>query len=133
MENHPSPSDADLGRGAVLPQRDARRAGWTSQWEKARLASMRRVGVTELKDRLSYYLRLVKTGETVEVTERDVAIAVLTRLSQGEGRGLQLDDLIREGIVVAPQRHADIGELDRPAIRCDGNVAQAVVDARGDR
>ncbi len=38
---------------------------------------MRAVGVRELKNRLSEYLRLVKGGEHVLVTERGVVIAEL--------------------------------------------------------
>ena len=39
--------------------------------------SMKAVGVKVLKARLSEYLRLVKTGETVLVTERDEVVAEL--------------------------------------------------------
>ncbi len=38
---------------------------------------MKAVGVKVLKTRLSEYLRLVKTGETVLVTERDEVVAEL--------------------------------------------------------
>lgn len=42
-------------------------------------ASMRTVGVKELKSRLSEYLRAVKRGEVVIVTERGQPIAELRR------------------------------------------------------
>ncbi len=38
---------------------------------------MRAVGIKQLKARLSEYLRLVKSGETVLVTEREAVIAEL--------------------------------------------------------
>lgn len=40
---------------------------------------MTTVGIRELKARLSYYLRLVETGETVRVTDRGREIAVINR------------------------------------------------------
>ncbi len=39
---------------------------------------MRRVGIRELRQNASKYIRLVKAGETLEVTERDVPVALLT-------------------------------------------------------
>lgn len=41
------------------------------------MQNMKAVGVKVLKARLSEYLRLVKTGETVLVTERDEVVAEL--------------------------------------------------------
>ncbi len=41
---------------------------------------MTRVGVSELKSKLSKYLRLVKNGEEIEVEERGFPIAKLTNL-----------------------------------------------------
>jgi antitoxin (DNA-binding transcriptional repressor) of toxin-antitoxin stability system len=38
---------------------------------------MRTVGIRELKNRLSEYIRLVRTGETVLVTDRGVVVAEL--------------------------------------------------------
>jgi len=38
---------------------------------------MKAIGVKQLKARLSEYLRLVKTGETILVTERDEVVAEL--------------------------------------------------------
>jgi antitoxin (DNA-binding transcriptional repressor) of toxin-antitoxin stability system len=36
---------------------------------------MRRIGIRELRQNASVYIRLVKAGETIEVTERDVPVA----------------------------------------------------------
>lgn len=41
------------------------------------LGSMKAIGVKELKARLSEYLRLIKAGETILVTERNDVIAEL--------------------------------------------------------
>lgn len=53
-----------------------------------------RVGVRELRQNLSVYLRRVREGETLEVTERGRAVARLTPLRSGAG---PLDRLISEG------------------------------------
>jgi len=44
---------------------------------------MTRVGVRDLRDRLSHYLKLVKAGEQVVVTERGKAIALLVSAERG--------------------------------------------------
>jgi antitoxin (DNA-binding transcriptional repressor) of toxin-antitoxin stability system len=46
------------------------------------MLGMKAVGVKILKARLSEYLRLVKTGETVLVTERDEVVAELRPASR---------------------------------------------------
>lgn len=57
---------------------------------------MTRVGVRELRQNLSVYLRRVKNGETLEVTERGVPVARLVPASTGS---TILDRLIAEGKV----------------------------------
>lgn len=60
---------------------------------------MRVVGVRELKNRLSEYLRLVKRGEQVLVTEHGVVIAELRQptVLPGEERYPGLANLVRRG------------------------------------
>ena len=53
-----------------------------------------RVGVRELRQNLSVYLRRVKDGETLEVTERGEPVARLVPPSTGNST---LDRLIAEG------------------------------------
>ncbi|MPZ54731.1 MAG: type II toxin-antitoxin system prevent-host-death family antitoxin [Acidimicrobiia bacterium] len=60
---------------------------------------MKAVGVRELKNRLSEYLRMVKAGEDILVTERGEVIAelhqpTLRRANQMES---SLEDLVRQG------------------------------------
>lgn len=58
---------------------------------------MQTVGVRELKDRLSYYLRKVKRGEKIIVTERQKAIASLVPLGSGEAAS-ELLALVQESV-----------------------------------
>ncbi|MBI2916565.1 MAG: type II toxin-antitoxin system prevent-host-death family antitoxin [Chloroflexi bacterium] len=58
---------------------------------------MARVGVRELKTRLSYYLARVKEGESVTITERGTPVAII--LPSGEGRTRQaMMELVRQGL-----------------------------------
>ena len=41
---------------------------------------MRRIGIRELRQNASQYIRLVKAGETIEITEHGVLVAVLRPL-----------------------------------------------------
>jgi prevent-host-death family protein len=94
---------------------------------------MKQVAVAELKDRLSQYLRLVKAGETIEITERSVPIALLTRRSPRDSRERALDELVRDRLVVGPKRAPDLEALKQPPVHCRGDVLAALVDARGER
>jgi prevent-host-death family protein len=61
-----------------------------------------RVGVRELRQNLSVYLRRVKAGETLEVTERGQTVARLT--PQPAETLSPLQRLIAEGRATAPTR-----------------------------
>ncbi|MBX3307340.1 MAG: type II toxin-antitoxin system prevent-host-death family antitoxin [Nitrospira sp.] len=45
---------------------------------------MSRVGVKELKDRLTHYLRLTQKGEEIVVTDRGRPIALLQHIEAGK-------------------------------------------------
>lgn len=95
---------------------------------------MRRVGVTQLKNELSRWLRLVKRGETIEVVERDVPIARISALRDAhEDTDQELARLIRDGIVSPARERPDLDALRRKLIPCRSDAAAAVVDERGDR
>lgn len=57
---------------------------------------MKVAGVKELKNRLSYYLRKVKKGEKVLVTERERIIATIVPMEMVE-EGSRLLSLVNEG------------------------------------
>jgi prevent-host-death family protein len=62
---------------------------------------MRTVGVRELKDRLSEYLRLVRAGEEILVTDRNEVIAELVSPRLLPGEPPQLARLVRTGQATA--------------------------------
>jgi prevent-host-death family protein len=69
---------------------------------------MKSIGVRELRQRASEYLRLVQQGESVEITDRGTPIALLVPLPAGG----TLERLAASGRM-EPAR-ADVLELDSP-------------------
>jgi antitoxin (DNA-binding transcriptional repressor) of toxin-antitoxin stability system len=57
---------------------------------------MKAVGVKVLKAKLSEYLRLVKAGETVLVTDRDEIIAELRPANRQKAVSQDIDDVLKE-------------------------------------
>ncbi|MGQ0722798.1 MAG: type II toxin-antitoxin system Phd/YefM family antitoxin [Candidatus Eiseniibacteriota bacterium] len=92
---------------------------------------MRRVSVTELKNRLSQYLRLVKRGETILVLERSIPVA---RLQSVGGKDADADSpverLVRDGIITRPVRTGGVAALRKPPIPCRGDIVQALIEER---
>jgi prevent-host-death family protein len=86
------------------------------------------VGVAELRQNLSKYLRRVAEGERLVVTDRNRPVAELGPVS----RGGTLDRLIAEGRVAPPSRPA---RDYRPIKLPDGamTLSEALDEIRGDR
>ena len=91
-----------------------------------------RVGARELKTRLGTYLRRVREGQRIVVTERGTPVAELRGLRQGdEGRGARLLRLQAAGLVSEPTRPS-LAPL-RPVRHRGSSLAQTIVDDREDR
>lgn len=90
------------------------------------------VGARELKTRLGTYLRRVRDGQRILVTDRGVPVAELRGLRAGEetleGR---LERLEAEGLLSRPTRRA-LSSL-RGVKSSGASAARAVVEAREDR
>lgn len=66
---------------------------------------MRAVGLKMLKNKLSEYVRLAASGETVLVTDRDRVVAEIVPPQAGRGASLgdaMLSDAVRRGWVTPP-------------------------------
>lgn len=81
-----------------------------------------RVGVRELRQNLSVYLRRVKAGETLEVTEQGTSVGLLTPLPAK--RRTRLEQLVESGDAIAPSR--TIGDLPMPP-RANGRPLSVVL------
>jgi prevent-host-death family protein len=88
----------------------------------------RRVGVRELRQNLSKYLRRVERGERLEVTEHGRPVAVLAPLGTAE---TPLARLIAAGRAVPPSEN--ILELLPPRGRTSTRTSEALADERAER
>lgn len=94
------------------------------------LCVMNRVGVRELRQNLSVYLRRVRRGETLEVTERGQPVAVLQPIVDPDDRFARLQ---ARGI---PLRRGagNLAELPPPAkVKLDRPLGDVLDDLRQDR
>ncbi|MBI2899496.1 MAG: hypothetical protein HYY17_04885 [Planctomycetes bacterium] len=90
---------------------------------------MKAVGIKVLKDNLSKYLRLVREGETIWVTDRDEVIAEIHRPTQPVPDKVSpwaafLNDEARRGSIVPASNRAspplaELARLPRPAVAID--------------
>lgn len=76
---------------------------------------MKAVGIRELKNKLSHYVRLVEAGESVLVTDRGTVIAEL-RPPGAETRGASVDPVAAELSALARRGRAVLGAAHDPAL-----------------
>jgi len=97
--------------------------------------TMKAVGVRELKNRLSEYLRLVRSGEEILVTDRGEVVAELRQPSKSltEEPHPALMKLAREGKVrLGAGNRADLYPR-LPALLPEGELARLIAEERADR
>lgn len=96
---------------------------------------MRAVGLKVLKNRLSEYVRLAASGETVLVTDRDRVVAELGPPSLGRSplaADAILADAMRQGLMSTPLRVAEGPPERRPVASFEAVMAELAAD-REDR
>jgi len=87
---------------------------------------MTTVGIRELKARLSHYLRLVQSGETVHVTDRGHEVAVISRPGAEHDA---LRRLMTSGMVRWSGGKPQVP--DGPPLKIDGEpLSKTVIDMR---
>ncbi len=94
---------------------------------------MRSVGSRELKNRLGRYLRQVRNGATIVVTDRGRPVAELRPLAPLDGsEKAALASLAADGLVTPPTRtRLPVGFQP---LRADGeSLSAAILDGRQDR
>jgi prevent-host-death family protein len=91
---------------------------------------MKTAAVTDLKNRLSHYLRLVARGESVTILDRGRAVALLVRVPAGDS---SLDALVAAGLARPPSAPLPKDFLSRKLPRAKASVQRALLDAREDR
>ena len=101
---------------------------------------MKTVGIKVLKDNLSKYLRYVREGETIYVTDRDTVIAEMHRPTRpGSGQVSRWDEFLneaeRDGSVQRAQAASgpslrELCKLDRPVPPVD--LIRLIEDVKSD-
>jgi prevent-host-death family protein len=91
------------------------------------MPNMTSVGVRELKGQLSRYLKRVKGGERLAITERGKLIAILSAPPEGEA-GERVELLLRERI--AAWDGGKPAGAKRPPKIAGRSVADAVIEDR---
>ncbi len=90
---------------------------------------MRRVGIRELRQNASRYIRLVKAGETLEVTDRDVPVALLTPLPSDRPKTAR-EQLVAEGKLIPGTQ--DWASLPPPMKSPTGLTSAEVLEELGE-
>jgi prevent-host-death family protein len=91
---------------------------------------MKMAAVTDLKNRLSHYLRLVARGESVTILDRGRPVARLTRADASD---TELADLIAGGLARPPISPLPKDFFTRELPRSAASVQDALLEDRGDR
>ncbi len=91
---------------------------------------MKTAPVTDLKNRLSHYLRIVARGESVTILDRGRPVARLTRVETDDA---ELAGLVAAGLARPPLAPLPKDFLTRDLPRSKASVKRALLDNRGDR
>ncbi len=97
---------------------------------------MKQVGIRELKNRLSHYVRRAKAGEEIQVTDRGEPVAELVpprRTRTGTTMRQRLEELAKRGLVTlgGPRDPRVYRRMRRLAP--DGTAQKLIDEERGDR
>lgn len=83
---------------------------------------MDHIGIRDLRQNASVYLRRVQAGDRFVVTDRGVPIAELGPLADSP-----YDRLVREGRIVPPTEPLDLDAWDQIGVEADGPSASEVL------
>lgn len=93
---------------------------------------MEKATISELKNRLSEFLKKVRAGHTVLIFDRDQPVARLERVTgdaQGEGRLARLE---RAGLLRRARSEAPLKALRAAVPKAKRSVTQALLEERRD-
>lgn len=81
-----------------------------------------RIGIRELQQHASHWVRRVRQGESFEITDRGRLVAVLVPAAESR----QLDRLVARGGARSPARDVELA----PTIEGDGSIGPALLGGR---
>lgn len=91
---------------------------------------MEKATISQLKDRLSAYLKKVRAGRSILIVDRDQPIARLERIEPGAAADDRLARLERAGILRRGKGRVDTAGLRRDVPRARASVLGALLDDR---
>ncbi len=92
---------------------------------------MKTAAVSELKAKLSDYLKHVKAGEEVIVTERGKAIARVVPFTRSGPTPAEFDEMVRAGLLRPAKKKLPPDFWDRPRAQDpEGSVLRALLEER---
>lgn len=91
---------------------------------------MKTAAVTDLKNRLSHYLRLVARGESVTILDRGRPVARLTRVETDDS---EIEALVASGLARPPLAPLPKDFLTRSLPRPKASVQRALLEDREER
>ncbi len=97
---------------------------------------MIRVSVSETKNRLSHYIRLVRGGEEVEIMDRNTPVAKIVHVSkssEADKKAAWTMEAIRLGLITPPREKelpADFLRHEKKPIKEGKGVLQALLQER---
>ncbi len=93
---------------------------------------MASVGIRELKDNLSHYVRRVEAGERLQITAHGRPVAELGPISASRPRLSRWDEMVAAGTIRLPHKNR-IHVANWPKIRLPkGSAAALINEDRGD-
>jgi prevent-host-death family protein len=93
---------------------------------------MQSVGIRELKNRLTYYIEIAKSGDNIVVTDRGVPVAILHNLDQIEEKSSleeRLAYLAKQGFLTLPRKRPAFPRIERVQIK-GGPLSETVIKDR---
>jgi antitoxin (DNA-binding transcriptional repressor) of toxin-antitoxin stability system len=91
---------------------------------------MKKATVSQLKNRLSAYLKLVRAGESILILDRDQPIARIDRVERGSAPDDRVTRLERAGLLRRASRPLNLGALRRPVPQPSASVVDALLEER---
>ena len=91
---------------------------------------MERVTISELKNRLSAYIKKARAGHTILIFDRDEPVARLEAIRPDDRASDRLARLERAGLVRRPASSLPLKALRAKAARPRRSVVQALVEER---
>lgn len=91
---------------------------------------MEQATISQLKNRLSAYLRIVKAGGSVLVFDRDEPVARLERVEAGSAGSEWLTRLEKEGLIHRGSGAVPLELLRKPRPKSGKSVLEALIEER---